>query len=226
MELIITGDGSHTLYVPELDEHYHSTHGAITESECVFIRNGLEILGERDSITILEVGFGTGLNALLTALSAIDRDGTVHYNALEKYPLDQAVIDRLNYPFLLAKRNYDATRLFSEIHRAPWKEWARIHDRFRLFKIPGDLQEFTPGFPFDLVYFDAFAPGKQPGMWTGEIMRRILDCLNPGGIISTYSVRGEVRRLLKENGLSVIKVPGPPGKREILRGEKKVGSRE
>jgi len=226
MKLVITGDGSHTLYVQRLNEHYHSTYGAITESEQVYIRNGLDVLQDRQHLTVFEVGLGTGLNALLTAMAVAERDLAVTYYALEKYPVDPDIIACLNYPDILARGNCDPGPLFSDIHRAPWNEFTMIRDRFRLHKIAGDIHDFTPGFNYDLLYFDAFAPGKQPDMWTEDIMRRLLHRLNPGGVFTTYCVKGAVRKLLKENGLKVLKVPGPPGKREILRGIKEVGSAE
>ncbi len=222
MKLVITGDGSHTLYVPQLNEHYHSTYGAITESEQVYIRNGLDVLQDRQNITVFEVGLGTGLNALLTAIAAVERGLKVTYYALEKYPVDPDIIACLNYPAMLARGNCDPGPLFSDIHRAPWDEMTRIRDQFLLLKIAGDIIEFTPGFSYDLLYFDAFAPGKQPDMWTKDIMHRLLHQLNPGGIFTTYCVKGEVKRSLVLNGLKVIKIPGPPGKREILRGIKEL----
>jgi tRNA U34 5-methylaminomethyl-2-thiouridine-forming methyltransferase MnmC len=221
MQLTLTGDGSHTLFVPHLNEHYHSTYGAITESMHVFIRNGLELLTERVSIAVFEAGFGTGLNALLTAMNAIDRGIRVIYYAVEKYPVDPEMAARLNYPELLSLHEGQADVLFTAIHQAPWNQLTIVHPCYHLHKIRADLSDFVPEFNYDLIYFDAFAPDKQPEMWTGEILHRLCLHLDPGGIFTTYCAKGSIRRLLMECGLDVKRIPGPPGKREILRGEKK-----
>jgi tRNA U34 5-methylaminomethyl-2-thiouridine-forming methyltransferase MnmC len=218
--LILTGDGSHTLFVPELNEHYHSTYGALTESLHVFIRSGLDLFEDRSEISILEAGFGTGLNALLTALGAINRGMKIVYFALEKYPVDIPLVMQLNYPSLLKESHKDADRLFSSIHEASWDEMVEIDPCYHLKKIKGDLCSFIPGDMYDLIYFDAFAPEKQPEVWTAEIMERLVSAMKPGGVFTTYCVKGSVKRLLKDCGLTVEKVPGPPGKREILRGRK------
>lgn len=223
MQLVITGDGSHTLFLPRFNVHYHSTFGAITESVHVYIRNGLDHMVNTDNISIFEMGFGTGLNALLTAIAAIERGLNITYHAIEKFPIDPETAGKLNYANILSRAACLPCTLFSAMHQASWNKTTMIHPRFYLHKIEGDLLDFTPDFNFDLIYFDAFAPGKQPDMWTGEIMHRLLMHLNPGGIFTTYCVKGEVRQLLKVNGLSVMKIPGPPGKREILRGVKKAG---
>ena len=222
MQLEITRDGSHTLFLPQMNEHYHSTFGAITESMHVFIRNGLYHMADRPEITIFEVGFGTGLNALLTAIAAIERGISVTYYAIEKYPLGKEITDTLNYPALLSHGDQQPHDLFTAIHRAPWNQLSIIHDGYHLHKISGDLADFSPEFNYDLIYFDAFAPEKQPEMWTGVIMNRLISHLNAGGIFATYCAKGAVRRMLKENGLSMERLPGPPGKREMLRGVKKV----
>jgi tRNA U34 5-methylaminomethyl-2-thiouridine-forming methyltransferase MnmC len=223
MQMVITGDGSNTLFLPRLNEHYHSINGAITESVHVYIRNGLELLVNKDNLSIFEMGFGTGLNTLLTAMAAIERGLNITYHSLDKFPIDPELAGRLNYADHLSSVDCQANLLFSSIHQAPWNTVTMIHPRFYLHKIEGDLLDFTPDFSYDLIYFDAFAPGKQPDMWTGEILHRLLLQLNPGGIFTTYCAKGEIRRLLRDNGLTVMKIPGPPGKREIMRALKEVG---
>jgi tRNA U34 5-methylaminomethyl-2-thiouridine-forming methyltransferase MnmC len=219
-QLVLTGDGSHTLFIPEMNEHYHSTYGALTESLHVFIRNGLDCFDGSREISIFETGFGTGLNALLTALSAVRMGMLVWYFTLEKYPLDPQIVKQLNYPHLLKDSQNDAETLFSAIHGADWEKMTEIHPFFHLKKMKGDMCGFTPDTSYDLIYFDAFAPDKQPEMWTGEIMHRMVSAMKPGGIFTTYCVKGSVKRILKDCGLAVEKLPGPPGKREILRGRK------
>jgi tRNA U34 5-methylaminomethyl-2-thiouridine-forming methyltransferase MnmC len=221
MQWVITGDGSHTFYVPGLDEHYHSTHGAVAESMHVFIRNGLSHLTAA-RLTVFEVGLGTGLNALLTALAAIERNISVTYYAIENNPVDPGITEKLNYPDLLSKAGNESHDIFRAIHQAPWEQLTRIHSCFCLYKIQGDIHDFKPHFNYDLVYYDAFAPEKQPDMWTPELLHRLIIHLNQGGIFTTYCAKGSVRRLLKENGLMVERLPGPPGKREMLRGVKRV----
>ena len=164
--LILTGDGSHTLFIPELNEHYHSTYGALTESLHVFIRSGLDCFEGRSEITVFEAGFGTGLNALLTALGAIHRGMKIRYFALEKYPVDIPLVMQLNYPHLLKESEKDAERIFSSIHEATWDKMIEIDPCFYLKKLEGDLCCFVPDDRYDLIYFDAFAPEKQPEMWT------------------------------------------------------------
>jgi tRNA U34 5-methylaminomethyl-2-thiouridine-forming methyltransferase MnmC len=219
-QLVITGDGSHTLFIPELNEHYHSTFGAMTESVHVFVRNGLDCFAGNSEISIFEAGFGTGLNALLTALRALRMGMKVRYFALEKYPVDPLMVDQLNYPQLLKDTENDAEGLFSAVHHAEWETMTEIHPFFHLKKMKGDLCFFIPGENYDLIYFDAFAPDKQPEMWTDDILHRLVSAMKPGGIFTTYCVKGSVKRILKDCGLSVEKLPGPPGKREILRGRK------
>jgi tRNA U34 5-methylaminomethyl-2-thiouridine-forming methyltransferase MnmC len=219
-QLVITGDGSHTLFIPELNEHYHSTYGALTESLHVFIHSGLECFSGSREITVFETGFGTGLNALLTALAAIRWGIKIEYFALEKYPLNPQIVVQLNYPHLLKETENEAEILFSAIHEAAWEEKIEINSCFHLKKLKGDMCSYIPDAGIDLFYFDAFAPEKQPEMWTGEIMQRLVLAMKPGGIFITYCVKGYVKRILKDCGLILEKLPGPPGKREILRARK------
>jgi tRNA U34 5-methylaminomethyl-2-thiouridine-forming methyltransferase MnmC len=220
MQKIITGDGSHTLFNSYFKDYYHSIFGAMTESDHVFIKTGLASFYSKNDISVLEVGFGTGLNALLTCITAIDRQLQVTYHAVEKYPVDAEVAGTLNYWELLPNP-YRAHDLYSAIHQASWFSFTRIHPCFTLHKIRADLSIFIPDFQYDLIYFDAFAPDKQPEMWTREIFRVLFDGLNADGILTTYCVKGQVKRILSSTGFMIEKLPGPPGKREILRAMKK-----
>jgi tRNA U34 5-methylaminomethyl-2-thiouridine-forming methyltransferase MnmC len=219
MQLVVTGDGSHTFFVPELKEHYHSTYGALTESMHVFIQSGLLYLDNKKEIVVLEIGFGTGLNALLTCMAVLDRQLKIVYHTLEKYPVDPCLIRDLNYPALFAPDPLPG-KLFIGIHEAPWNITVALYPGFSLHKIQADLVTFHPDFMYDLVFFDAFAPDKQPELWKAEIFERLYNNLNPGGVFTTYCVKGAVKNMLKAAGFKIEKLPGPPGKREILRGIK------
>jgi tRNA U34 5-methylaminomethyl-2-thiouridine-forming methyltransferase MnmC len=219
-QLVITGDGSHTLFIHDMDEHYHSTFGALTESLHVFIRNGLDCFAGKPEISVFETGFGTGLNALLTVLQSKKMGIKVRYFALEKYPVDPLLVKQLNYPHLLKETDKDAERLFAAIHDAEWEIMTEIQPFFHLKKMKGDMCSFIPDTRYDLVYYDAFAPDKQPEMWTGDILHSLVSAMKPGGIFTTYCVKGSVKRMLKDCGLTIEKLAGPPGKREILRGVK------
>ncbi|MFB6342051.1 tRNA (5-methylaminomethyl-2-thiouridine)(34)-methyltransferase MnmD [Saccharicrinis sp. FJH62] len=214
-----TEDGSATLFVPELNEHYHSYKGAVRESLHVFIQAGLEELSRaRKNIRILEIGFGTGLNALLTLdYTFSDPELKVHYTTLEKYPLDLNLIIQLNYT---AHSNNTIRELFSDIHQAPWNLVSEITDRFSILKLEADLTQEIDLENCDLVYFDAFAPEKQPEMWDEAIFETIYGAMNKGGILVTYCAKGEVRRRMQRAGFNVERLPGPPGKREMLRARK------
>ena len=212
----LTEDGSHTLYLPEMDEHFHSVHGAIQESMHVFIENGLKKCSKQE-VTILEVGFGTGLNALLTLLARDEK--IIHYYSLEKYPLDENEYTQLNY----AKRyGSEFESAFLKLHQCEWEKKTAISQSFFLTKIHCDLLsvDWTELPQFDLVYFDAFAPNKQPEMWSDTIFQQISAQCRPGAIFTTYCAKGDVRRSLQKNGFAMQRLPGPPGKKQILFGEK------
>lgn len=210
-KIITTGDGSNTIYIPELDEHYHSVHGAIQESEHIFIKNGLLSLNLKE-IRILEAGFGTGLNVLLTLLNAKERSLTIHYTSVEKYPLAHSDAMDLNYGKITGNEE-----IFSKIHSAPWEIYSEISDRFFLRKTEADLKSYVPDERYDLIYFDAFGPDKQPGVWSEEIFNRFSNALPSGGLFLTYSAKGIVKRNLRSAGFVVTLLPGPPGKRHITR---------
>ena len=208
-----TADGSATLFVPDLDEHYHSVKGARTESVHVFIDMGLRACPVA-APRVLEVGFGTGLNALLTWDEAEHARRPVSYTTLERYPL------RLDEALSLGYGGADGR--LRALHAAAWETPVTLSPCFTLCKRQADFTTLPlPGGAFDLVYFDAFAPDKQPEMWTDERFSALFAALSPGGILTTYCAKGEVRRRLQRAGFGVERLPGPPGgKREILRARK------
>jgi tRNA U34 5-methylaminomethyl-2-thiouridine-forming methyltransferase MnmC len=215
-EIVITKDGSHSLYVHALDEHYHSVHGAITESQHVFIEAGLKQFKNRH-IRILEMGFGTGLNALLTLAVANESDISIYYTGIEKYPLKKTITDSLNFESIT---DLTITGMLKLIHDSPWHQEVMIKPGFILKKLQCDMHEMEQVDEFDLVYFDAFAPEKQPELWTEELFGRIFLSMRSHSILTTYSSKGMVRRNLKAAGFRVEKIPGPPGKREMTRAYK------
>lgn len=211
--IIKSDDGSETIYVPELEEHYHSTFGAISESRHIFINQGF-LFCCKDHTKILEIGFGTGLNAFLTLIEAIKRTISVSYTAIEKYPLGQEEWERLNYPKLLEK---EYSSLFPVLHNCEWENVSQLHPYFTIQKHRIDLKDFIPENTYDIIYFDAFAPGVQPDLWTKEVFLNLYNSLNAGGVLITYSVKGSVKSALKEAGFSLEKLQGPRGKRHTLR---------
>lgn len=217
IEIRKTGDGSHTLFVPELNEHYHSAFGAMQESMHVFIREGLNFFDNKKSLSILEAGFGTGLNAWLTTLQAGHR--IIRYHGVEAYPLDKKVTGQLNYPELMA--DTEKQSLFHQLHEAAWNRETQITENFFLTKTHAKLQDIDlPAATYDLVYYDAFAPDVQPELWTQEIFEKIYMALKPGGILVTYSSKGLVKQNLRAAGFTVKRLPGPPGKKHMVRAEK------
>ncbi|MBN1158134.1 MAG: tRNA (5-methylaminomethyl-2-thiouridine)(34)-methyltransferase MnmD [Bacteroidales bacterium] len=219
LRIIMTADGSHTIFVPHLNESYHSTFGALTESMHVFIREGFHRLNGYESVSVFEIGFGTGLNALLTYLEAAKGRINICYHAIENQPLKSGIVDLLNYPDLLPGREVTA-EIFDKMHRAAWDSYVPIGPGFTLHKIKADLSTYDPVFRSHIVYFDAFAPARQPEMWRKENFQKISNIMHPGGILVTYCVQGAVKRNLKATGFQVEILPGPPGKRHILRAMK------
>lgn len=213
-----TEDGSATLYVPELNEHYHSVKGARTESQHIFIDMGLKA-SAAPRPHVLEIGFGTGLNALLTLEEAEREQRPVCYTGIELYPLSWPEVDALEYSH---------NPLFEQLHQARWEVNVPVTPCFTLRKVQADVETISGErlllihhSPFDVVYFDAFAPEKQSGMWQEEVFRAIHSAMSTGGVLTTYCAKGSVRRLLQAVGFKVERLPGPPGgKREILRGKK------
>lgn len=217
MKVEVTEDGSATILVTAMDEHYHSVRGALTESchiyrDCAFGYRASQ--GGGQPLRLLEVGFGTGLNATVTAMIA-DAQSAVHYISLEKYPLSLEMVEQLGYDKIV-----DGV-LHRAIHAAEWNVSAEITLHFILEKRECDYvrDELPQG--IDVVYFDAFAPEKQPEMWSEEAFARLVDVMNPGAVLTTYCAKGGVRRMLSSLGLVVERLAGPPGgKREILRATK------
>lgn len=214
-EIILTNDGSSSLFVPELNETYHSIHGAIAEAKHVFLKKGLEEKKHLKIVRILEVGFGTGLNCLLTYLKSKNENLNIEYTGIEKYPITPEELKAVNYGIEL-----NAVKEFDEINKSEWENIAVISDNFKLKKLKFDLESDDLTGPFDLVYFDAFAPNKQATMWTSEIFTKIYNQLEKDGLLVTYCCQGQVKRTLKEVGFEVQKTDGPPGKREMLTARK------
>lgn len=217
-QLIQSEDGSHTIYLPELNETYHSTHGAMQESQHVFIKYGLEDAAKKNKeLTVFEVGFGTGLNALLTMQKAQELGLTIYYHTLEPFPLPEDVVKSLNYPAYFEPALQEA---FFKMHSAAFEEPAELYPHFKFIKYKTTLQDFNTALQADLVYFDAFAPNKQPEVWEYRNLQKIYNLLKPDGILVSYCARGQFKRDLKALRLQVETLPGPPGKKEMTRGRK------
>lgn len=213
-----TADGSPTLYSPQMQESYHSMNGALQESKHVFIEAGLMRIPRRN-IRIFEVGFGTGLNALLTWDFARQYDRTIRYDAIEAFPVSEELLLALDYQLLFQNLPADA---FGSLHRAKWGSIQSMDSFFNLKKIQGDFTSYSFTDEYDLVYFDAFAPDKQPDLWEEGLFQNVFAALSPQGVLVTYCAKGEVRRRMQRVGFQVERLPGPPGKREMLRAVKRV----
>lgn len=214
-----TEDGSHTLFVPSLNEHYHSVNGAIQESAHVFINAGLKEI-RKDEIRLLEIGFGTGLNALLSLQYAEAFPAKkIVYHAIERDPLSMEMTEKLNYG---DKIGLMGKEWFRKIHSAEWERPVNITGHFTLLKTEADSNycALPPG--IDLIYFDAFAPDKQPEMWEPAIFEKLYKSASSEALIVTYCAKGEVRRRMQNAGFKMERLPGPPGKRHILRGKKEL----
>lgn len=216
-EIKITSDGSHTLYVPKLDEHYHSIHGAIQESMHVFINNGIQSLF-KSPIKVLEVGFGTGLNALLTAVWSHKENVQVHYFGIESQPLELKLNESLNYSQELDEP--ESATYFDKIISSDWHVESKIHNYFTLNKIEVRIQDYQTNHKYDIIYYDAFGPDVQEELWEYSLLKNIYELLNNNGIFVTYCAKGQLKRDLKELGFKVESLPGPPGKREMTRAVK------
>jgi tRNA U34 5-methylaminomethyl-2-thiouridine-forming methyltransferase MnmC len=215
-ELRLTSDGSPTLYVPELDETYHSMHGSLQEARHVFIANGFRFVAtESKQVNILEVGFGTGLNALLSAQYAKENAINVNYVGLEVYPVEEEIWKAIKY-----LDGPDAQGFYSRMMGLPFGETAVYDAFFTIRKMPFSIQEWVTTEKFDLIYYDAFGPKAQPEMWTLAIFEKLYALLNRGGALVTYCAQGQFKRNLKSLGMRVEGLPGPPGKREMTRGVK------
>lgn len=209
-----TDDNSHTIYSEQFKEHYHSTHGAKSESLHIFINAGLQHLLLK-SINILEVGFGTGLNALLTFDEAEKSNLTINYTAIEKFPVAIDLIKELNYGNIIGNKYNE---IFSQLHTCSWEKEIPIRSHFSITKKLIDLKNYSPPKNyFNLIYFDAFSPETQPELWSQGIFAKLFASLKTGGILTTYSSKGIVKNNLRNAGFTVKRLPGPKGKRHILR---------
>lgn len=221
VQVITTSDGSHSLFVPSLNETYHSSHGALQESQHVFIAQGLATWREEKpsarELRILEVGFGTGLNALLSLREAQRLQIPVMYTSLEPYPVATATVAQLNYGQLLGE---EWVAPFGELHQAPWEEAVRILPFFTLQKKQAKLETVGHIGSFDLIYFDAFAPNKQAELWEVAPLQLCFEMTAPDGMLVTYCAQGQFKRNLKAAGYIVERLPGPPGKKEMTRGRR------
>lgn len=216
-EIIITSDGSTTIHLPDWNEQYHSKHGAIQEAYHVFIKHGLEVI-DADEISILEIGFGTGLNAFITFLEAQKKQLSINYVGVEAYPVALDEVEKLNYVSELQSENLDA--VFKELHKVSWEEKHTITEKFELTKRQQFFQDIKDKDAYQLIYFDAFGARVQPELWTEEIFSKMFDALQEGGGLVTYAAKGSVRRAMIAAGFTVERLPGPPGKREMLRATK------
>jgi tRNA U34 5-methylaminomethyl-2-thiouridine-forming methyltransferase MnmC len=212
-EIITTTDGSTTIHLPEWNESYHSKHGAIQEAYHVFIKNGLSLVNKKN-ISILEIGFGTGLNAFITYLESKNNNMSIDYVAVEAYPVSVAEALAMNYLKELKANKFE--QVYKNMHESNWGEKIYIEDHFSLFKRKQFFEDINDINLFDLIYFDAFGYRVQPELWSTSIFKKMFDALQNDGILVTYAARGVVKRSMQEVGFRVKKVPGPPGKREMM----------
>ncbi|OHT44937.1 tRNA (5-methylaminomethyl-2-thiouridine)(34)-methyltransferase MnmD [Flavobacterium tructae] len=218
-EIIKTLDGSTTIHLQEWNESYHSKHGAIQEAKHVFIKNGLSLF-DAAPVSILEIGFGTGLNAFITFLESMQKQQQIDYVGVEAYPVDAKEVLEMNYVAELEADNYKD--VFEKMHECEWNQKEVISADFRLTKRKQFFDEIDDFEIFDLIYFDAFGYRVQPELWSTEIFRKMYQSLKPNGVLVTYAARGVVKRSMIEVGFTVEKLAGPPGKREMFRAFKKV----
>jgi tRNA U34 5-methylaminomethyl-2-thiouridine-forming methyltransferase MnmC len=215
-KLVITNDGSHSIFNPEVNETYHSKHGAIVEAEYVFIKNGL-LAENKKQFNILEVGFGTGLNALLTAQKAQQKEINISYHGIELYPVPKESYSQLNFTELIGE---EKSKLL-QLHECEWEKEHVINNFFKLTKNEITLENYSSKTKFDIIYFDAFSPEKQPELWTAEVFQNMYNVLNEDGFLVTYCAKGVVKRTMKAVGFEIIVLDGPPGKRQMTRANKK-----
>jgi tRNA U34 5-methylaminomethyl-2-thiouridine-forming methyltransferase MnmC len=217
-EIIKTEDGSNTLYMEEMDETYHSTHGAIQEAKHVFIQNGLSQFVSKDEVTVFELGFGTGLNCLLTYLYAQEHNIQLNYFGIEAYPVELELLNAMDYT---KEMSDDAVEKYAQIHQSSWDEMNVLSSYFSLKKMEQKIQNFeVEKESIDLIYFDAFGPRAQSEMWDISVLKKMVDLLKPNGILVTYCAQGQFKRDLKSLGFVLEALAGPPGKREMTRATK------
>lgn len=218
-ELLKTADGSVTIHLPDINEQYHSKHGALQESKHVFIAKGLQKIGLQKNISLLEIGFGTGLNALLTYFEAKNNNLEINYTAVEAFPVAQSEWEALKYGTLIADESGDS--IYKKLHETAWEEKHHISSFFNFTKQQKKFEDITAFNSFDLVYFDAFGARVQPELWTETIFQIMYNAMKSNGILVTYAAKGSVRRAMQSVGFTVERLDGPPGKREMLRAVKK-----
>ena len=214
--IIKTADGSQTIKRIDIDEHYHSVNGALQESLHVFIDNGFRHISG-NKISIFEVGFGTGLNAMLTFIEAEKSNKIVDYTAIELYPVNEEIFTQLRYAEML---NINSNKYFLPLHTCEWNKSVKLSDNFIFTKLNIDLIKYNDNKLFDLIYFDAFSSEKQCELWTKSVFEKMFAILNTGGVLVTYSAKGEVKRNLRDSGFTVKRLSGINGKRHILRATK------
>ena len=218
-EIIITDDGSTTIHIPDWNEQYHSKHGAIQEAFHVFIKAGLEYFLRQlqpKPLKILEIGFGTGLNAFITLLEADKNKIPINFTGVEAYPISSSEIEKLNYPLQLNSPD----EYFKKLHQCKWEQHISVSVHFSILKRKQFFSEINDKNNFHLIYFDAFGARVQPELWTEQIFKKMYIALKKGGVLVTYSAKGSVRRAMQTVGFVVERLPGPPGKREMLRASK------
>lgn len=216
-KIIVTSDGSTTIQLTDWDECYHSKNGAIQEAKHVFIQNGLASINKKE-IAILEIGFGTGLNAFITFLEAKEKQLHINYTGVEAFPVSVEEISLMNYVVELEAKEFQTQ--FDAMHECEWEQSVSISNNFILTKKKLDFREVNFSNQFDIIYFDAFGYQFQPELWSVDVFKRMYDSLNQSGLLVTYAARGVLKRNLKEVGFQVTKFPGPPGKREMMVGFK------
>ncbi len=215
-KIFITDDGSTSIHLPEIDEQYHSKHGAIQEAYHVFIKAGLDLF--TDDVAILEIGFGTGLNCFITYLESVKRNLIIDYIGVEAYPVSTNEVKQLNYVTELKATEHQ--QIFDKLHQVNWEEKQLITDNFKLTKQKKDFNDINDKNKYNLIYFDAFGARVQPELWTEDIFKLMYNALQENGVLVTYSAKGSVRRAMQAVGFTVERLPGPKGKREMLRAQK------
>lgn len=218
-EILITADGSTTIRIPDWDENYHSSHGAIQEAKHVFIANGLDLFNNQAEISILEIGFGTGLNTFITFLETQNKE-KVNYVGIEAYPISQEEVMQMNYPSELKANSF--TTIFEKLHSCDWELEVPITSHFKFTKRQQLFQDIEDKNLYNLIYFDAFGFPLQPELWSELIFKKMFDALLPNGVLVTYACRTSIKNAMITAGFTIEKLPGAPGKREMLRATKNV----